>query len=181
METRQLATPDPHPRNSAPISRRHMPISRPPQAKTAPNRRPPAPNKPNRRSRPERSAAQSNGSPRPSALSSFAPNKPNLCRFWRKNPGRPRKQTQSNPIPAALRALLQHMSIRIRRWTMSVSVNMNDEPRGVPRQRPSRGRDQNENREYYPKSALLTGEHCRLTPPRIWTWNRGYVQRRMRA
>jgi len=84
--------------------------------------RPIAPNKPNRRSRPERSAAQSNGSPRPSALSSFAPNKPNLCRFWPKNPDRPKKQTQSKPIhpgpsrpwPLGLAQLEVPSSLRLR-------------------------------------------------------------------
>ena len=76
-----------------------------------PSPHPTAPNKPNRRSRPERSAAKSNGSTCPPALSSFAPNKPNLpdphftisllpAMFYRENrPADPgHKQTQTNPI-----------------------------------------------------------------------------------
>jgi hypothetical protein len=63
---------------------------------------PAAPNKPNRRSRPERSAAQSNGSTHRSALPPCAPNKPNSRRFWPKNAGRPEKQSQTNPIAAGV-------------------------------------------------------------------------------
>jgi hypothetical protein len=82
--------------------RRGTAISRPAAPRFARNPHLPAPNKPNRRSRPERSAAQSNGSAHRSALSPSAPNKANFPRFQPKNTDRPQKQTQSNPIGEAI-------------------------------------------------------------------------------